>query len=133
MQATELNKNRSRTDHPSWWKRLLIGALVGSFSGALNIWFYEFSLIRLVAAILAGASFFAIVSLLAVKFKEDEFKVAALGGLAGLAAGGVYWIVGHPPSSALFAMGIGFVGGIVYVVVESNRRRTRAWSGLTGE
>jgi len=117
----QLNSTRTEVEQitPSWWKRLLIGALVGSFSGALNIWFYEFSLIRLVAAILAGASFFAIVSLLAVKFKEDEFKVAALGGLAGLAAGGVYWIVGHPPSSALFAMGIGFVGGIVYAWAES--------------
>ena len=119
MQATELNKNRSPTDHLSWWKRLLIGALVGSFLGALNNWFYEFSLIRLLAAMLSGAAFFAIVGLFAMKFKKSKFKLVALAGLAGLAAGGVYWIIADSSSTPLLTMGIGLVGGIVYAWAES--------------
>ena len=66
-----------------------------------------------------GAAFFAIVGLFAVKFKEDKFKLVALAGLAGCAAGGVYWIVGHPSSSPLLIMGIGLIGGIVYAWAES--------------
>jgi len=116
MQATELNKNQT---HLSWWKRLLIGALVGSFLGALNNWFYEFSLIRLLAAILSGAAFFAIVGVFATKFKENKFKLVALAGLAGLVAGGVYWVIAGPSSSPLFTMGIGLIGGMVYAWAES--------------
>lgn len=119
MQATDLNQNPSPSHHLSWWKRLLIGALIGGFLGALNNWLYDFSLIRLLAGMLCGAAFFAIVGLFAVKFKEDKFKLVALAGLAGCAAGGVYWIVGHPSSSPLLIMGIGLIGGIVYAWAES--------------
>jgi drug/metabolite transporter (DMT)-like permease len=119
MQETELDKEQNPTDHPSWWRRLLIGALVGCFFGALNIWFYEFSLARLLAAILGGATFFAIVGLLAVKFGKDRLKVIAVAGFAGFVAGALYWVVARPSSSPLLAIGIGLVGGIVYAWAES--------------
>ena len=114
MQETELDKGVSPIAHHSWWKRVLIGALVGGFIGALDIWFYEFSLNRLMAAILSGASFFAIVGLLAVRVAKDRSKVIALGGFAGFVAGIAYWVVARPSSSPLLAVGIGLVGGIVY-------------------
>jgi drug/metabolite transporter (DMT)-like permease len=114
MQETGLDKGVREIAHHSWWKRLLIGALVGGFFGALDIWFYEFSLNRLMAAILSGASFFAIVGLLAVKFAKDRSKVIVLGGFAGFVAGIAYWVVARPSSSPLMAVGIGLVGGIVY-------------------
>jgi len=117
MQETESHKSVSPIAHNSWWKRLLIGALVGGFFGALEIWFYEFSLNRLIAAILSGASFFSIIGLLAVKFAKDRSKVIALGGFAGFAAGIVYWVVARPSSSPLLAVGIGLVAGIVYAWV----------------
>lgn len=119
MPETELDRDTGTTDHPSWWKRLLIGAIVGGFFGAVEIWFYEFSLVRLWAAILSGASFFAIVGLLAVKFRKDRLKLIAIAGLAGLVAGIVYWAVARPSSSPVLAIGVGLVSGIVYSWAES--------------
>jgi len=119
MQATELNKNRRPADHLSWWKRLLIGALVGSVFGALNNWSHEFSVIRVLAAMLAGAAFFGIVGVFAMKFKQDKLKLVALAGLAGSAAGGVYWIVVDPSSSPLLTIGTGLIGGLIYAWAES--------------
>ena len=117
MQETDLEE--SKGPPVPWWKRLLLGALVGSFFGALEIWFYEFSLNRLMAAILSGASFFAIISLLAPKFAKDRSTVIALGGFAGFVAGIAYWLVAQPSVSLLLAVAIGLVGGIVYSWAES--------------
>lgn len=119
MHETELDKDLNLKDYPSWWKRILIGAVLGGFFGALNIWLYEFSPVRLLASILGGASFFAIFGLLAVNFRNDRLKVIALAGFAGFVAGAVYWVVGRPSSSPFLAMGIGLVGGSVYAWVES--------------
>jgi len=123
MQETELDKGVRGIAHHSWWKRLLIGALVGGFFGALEIWFYEFSLNRLVAAILSGASYFAIIGLFAVKFAKDRSKVIALGGFAGFVAGIAYWVVARRSSSPLLAVGIGLVGGIVYAWAASTESK----------
>jgi drug/metabolite transporter (DMT)-like permease len=118
MQDTELDRELKPTDRPAWWRRLLVGALGGSIIGALDIWFYEFSVVRLLAAILGGATFFTIVALLAVKFGRDRFTVIAIGGFAGFVAGAVYWIVARPSSSPLLAIGIGLVSGIVSALAE---------------
>ena len=120
MQETELDKRVSPIAQYSWWKRLLIGALAGGVFGALEIWFYEFSLNRLMAAMLSGACFFAVIGLLAVKFAKGRSKVIALGGFAGFVAGIAYWAVARPSSSPLLTVGIGLVGGILY-----------AWIGWT--
>lgn len=127
MPETELNRGAGKADHPSWWKRLLIGALFGGFFGALEIWFYEFSLVRLLAAILSGATFFAIVGLLAVKFRKDRSKIIALGGFAGFVAGIVYWVIGGPSSSPVLAVLIGSIGGSIYAWAE-----TRRWAESKG-
>src|SRR5687767_13404089 len=119
MQEAEADKDLNPRDYPSWWKRILIGAVIGGLYGALSIWWYEFSLVRLLAAILAGASFFAIFGLVAVVFAQHRLKVLAAAGFAGLVAGGVYWIVARPSSSPLLAIGIGLISGIVNVWVES--------------
>ena len=113
MQETQLEKVESPSGYPSWWKRILTGALAGAVFGALNIWFYEFSLRRLLAAILSGACFVAVFGLLAVKFRTSKLKVTVIAGLAGSLAGAVYWVVGRP-ASLLLAIGIGLVIGIVY-------------------
>jgi hypothetical protein len=122
MQGTELDKGVNPTGHPPWWKRLLIGALVGGFFGALEIWFYEFSLNRLMAAILSGASFFAIIGLLVVKLAKDSSKIIAFG-FAGFVAGIAYWLVARPSSSPLLAVGIGLVSGIVYAWAGRNESK----------
>src|SRR5262245_35514795 len=109
----EPDKGGSPITHNSWWKQLLGGALGGGVFGALETWFYEFSLNRFMAAILTGASFFLIIGLLAGKFAKDRLKLIAFGGFAGLAAGIVYWVAARPSSSPLLAAGIGLVSGIV--------------------
>lgn len=113
MQETEVDKAVNRVARNPWWKRLLIGALVGGLFGAFEIWFYEFSLNRLIAAILSGASFFAIVGLLAVKVAKDSSKVMAFG-FAGSVAGIAYWLVARPSTSPFLAVGIGLVIGVIY-------------------
>lgn len=119
MQEPELEESTSPTADHTWWKRLLLGALVGSFFGALEIWFYEFSLNRLIAAILSGASFFAIICLLPPKYANDRSKEIAFGGFAGFVAGIAYWLVARPSVSLLLAVAIGLVGGIILVWAES--------------
>ena len=119
MPETELDTGRANPDHPSWWKRLLTGALVGGIFGAMEIWFYEFSLVRLLAAILSGATFFTIIALLAVKFGKDRSKIIALTGFAGFVAGIVYWVVARPSSSPILAIGIGSIGGLIYAWAET--------------
>ena len=117
MQETHL-EGRATLHHP-WWKRLLFGALAGGFLGALEIWFHEFSLNRLIAAILSGASFFAVIGLLAARCGKDRSKVIALGGFAGVVAGIAYWLVARPSLALLLALAIGLVGGIVYTWAET--------------
>ncbi|MCM3871604.1 MAG: hypothetical protein ND895_13045 [Pyrinomonadaceae bacterium] len=119
MQETELDENLDPKNYPPWWKRLLIGALIGGFVGALEIWFYEFSLVRLLSAVLAGATYFAMLGLFAPKFGKDRLKLIALSGLAAIVAAAVYWVVARPSSPLLLALGIGLVGGIVYAWAEA--------------
>jgi hypothetical protein len=122
MQATEPDKDDRPRAHPSWWKRVVLGALGGALFGAMNIWFYEVSLVRLVAASIAGASFCAIFGLFAPKLAQDRSKLIALAGFAGIAAGIAYWVVARPSASLIFAVIVGFVSGIVY-----------AWAELRGQ
>ena len=72
MTAMESDQDNPSTPNHSWWKRVLFGALIGAVYGALNIWFYEVSLVRLIAAIISGATFFAVLGLLAPKFGKDR-------------------------------------------------------------
>ena len=118
----ESDKDQPPIPHHSWWKRVLLGALGGALFGTLNIWFYEVSLIRLLAAIIAGASFCAIFGLFAPKLAQDRSKLIALAGFAGIAAGIAYWVVARPSASLILAVAIGFGSGIVY-----------AWSELRGQ
>ena len=119
MHEEELENSISPTAHHPWWKRILLLALAGGFFGALEIWFYEFSLNRLFAAILSGATFFMMIGLVGAKFAKDTSKVIALGGLAGIAAGFAYWLVARPSLSLLLVVAIGLVGGIVYAWAET--------------
>jgi hypothetical protein len=118
MTSTEPEKDEPPTAHHPWWKRVLFGAIAGAFYGALNIWFYEFSLRRLLAAIISGASFFVVLGLLAPKPAKNRSKLIAFG-FSGFVAGIVYWLVARPTSSLILAMMIGFGCGIVCAWAES--------------
>lgn len=119
MHETKLEETITPTAHLPWWKRILLGALAGSLFGALEIWFYEFSLNRLMAAILSGATFFAVIALVPSEFAKERSKVIALGGCAGVIAGIAYWLVARPSLSPLVAVAIGLASGTIYVWVES--------------
>jgi hypothetical protein len=115
----EPNNDKPPIVHHPWWKRILFGAAAGAFYGVLNIWFYEVSLVRLVAAIISGASFFVVLGLLVPKFSKDRSKFIALAGFSGIVAGIVYWVVARPSSSLILAMMIGFGGGLVCAWAET--------------
>jgi len=119
MTAMESDQDKAPTPPHSWWKRVLFGALIGAVYGALNIWFYEVSLVRLIAAIISGATFFAVLGLLAPKFGKDRSKFITLAGFSGFVAGIAYWVVARPSSSLILAVIIGFVSGIVCAWAES--------------
>ena len=117
MRETEF-VNQENPSYPVWWKRVLIGAAIGCFIGGLEIWFYNFSLRDLLAAVLTGAAFFAVLGALAVKCKTRP-SVIALSGIAGMLAGSVYWLVARPTMSPVLVVAIGLVGGSFYAFVES--------------
>ena len=119
MTAMESDKDKPPTPHHSWWKRVLIGALVGAVYGAFSIWFYEVSLVRLLAASISGATYFAVLGLVGPKFGKDRSKFIALSGFSGFVAGIAYWVVARPSSSLILAVMIGFFSGIVYAWAES--------------
>ena len=119
MTATEPDNDERPIAHHSWWKRVLLGALGGALFGALNIWFYEVSLRRLLAAIISGASFCAIFGLLAPNLTKDRSKLIGLAGFCGSLAGIAYWVVARPSSSLILALMVGFVSGIVYASAET--------------
>ena len=98
----------------------MIGAVYGSFVGALNIWFYEFSPGWLLASVSGGACFFAALGLIVMYFEQRDLKAVMAGGLAGCVAGIIWWAVAQPSTSALLAVVIGLVSGAVYVWVESD-------------
>ena len=115
----ESDQDNHSTPNHSWWKRVLFGALIGAVYGALNIWFYEVSLVRLIAAIISGATFFAVLGLLAPKFGKDRSKFITLAGFSGFVAGIAYWLVARPSSSLILAVMVGCLLGIVYAWAES--------------
>ena len=119
MTSTEPDNDEPATAHHPWWKRVLLGALGGALFGTLNIWFYEISLRRLLAATISGACFFAVLGLLAQKFAKDRSRFIAIAGLSGFVAGIVYWLVARPSASLILAVMIGFVSGIVCAWAES--------------
>ena len=111
-----MRKLTETADRNPWWKRLLTGAAFGGVMGALEIWFYEFSLVRLLAAILGGAVFFAILALLSTRFEWRGLRAACVGALAGCVGGAVWWGVARPTSSLVIAMGIGLAGGVLFMM-----------------
>ena len=44
------------SDKPPWMTRLLIGAVMGAFFGALHLWFHEVSFARFLAAVSGSAA-----------------------------------------------------------------------------
>ena len=99
----------------SWVERILIGACLGAFLGILHLWFYEFSLIRLLAAASGGATFFAVVGLFCEHLAERNFKRLLIGALAGCVAGVAWWAIAQPPSSILLSVSTGIISGAVMI------------------
>ena len=90
--------------------RFIIGALAGAFIGILEIWFYEFSLRRLIAAAVSGAIFFAILGV-ASSWAARKLLNSCLTIFAGGAtAAAVWWLIARPEVSLSIsiALGIGF-------------------------
>jgi hypothetical protein len=98
--------------------RFIIGAFVGALVGVLEIWFYEFSVRRLIAAAACGAVFFAILGI-ASSWATRNLLNTCITIFAGAAtAATIWWFIARPkvPLTISIALGIGF--GFLFLLGE---------------
>jgi hypothetical protein len=107
------NRQEGRSSLPT---RVLLGALAGAFLGLLELWFYEFDLAHLLAAVTAGAIWGSIVGAAAVLVAPDRFKSALLGGSAGCVAGVVWWAIAQPGTPLALAVCVGAALGTIFIL-----------------
>ena len=87
--------------------------------GALHLWFDEFSLNRLIAAIAAGAAFCSIYAFTVHAFcNKDSTRIVlvSMGIPAGMVGGIVYWTIAVPEVSPFWATLIGVILGSLFAV-----------------
>jgi hypothetical protein len=97
-------------------RRALLGALVGAFLGALELWFFEFDLPHFWAAVGAGATFMSILAVVVGQLQHRGFKLFLVGGLSGSIAGIVWWVIANQAIKWLWvAVCIGMILGVLYV------------------
>jgi hypothetical protein len=93
----------------------------GGFIGALELWFFEFSLNRLLAAASAGAAF-AVVFVCLMRVSPVKNPSRSLGVLysvpSGLVGGAAYWLVAVPETSIRVSSVIGVALGALMVLGE---------------
>ena len=88
------------------WSGLATACAIAAAFGAVELWFYEFSWRRFVAAAAAGAVFMAVLALLLQAllrhgrsrgdYGAGPLTSAVLPAIAGAAAGGAWWFVAQP-------------------------------------
>jgi hypothetical protein len=120
MHGREGRHDRSRPD-TSLAGRILIGALMGAFLGLLELWFYEFDLAHLLAAIAAGATFGSLTGVSIPWVAPDHFKEVIVCSSAGCIAGIVWWLIAQPGSSIgsiALSVGIGAILGALFAVFD---------------
>lgn len=104
-----------------WLKALVLAASLGGAVGVLELWFFEFSTTRLLAALLTGATF-GIVFVAITRIAPVEAPTRSYGVLcaipAGLAGGAVWWLATAPAISVWMALGAGAVLGSIFVLAE---------------
>ena len=110
-----------RDETSDWLKVLVLAASLGGFVGALELWFFEFSLERLLAAVVAGATF-AVVFVSVMRLSPIEHPSRAVGMLyavpSGLAGGMAYWLVAVPDVPIWVSLATGVVLGAAMVFGE---------------
>jgi hypothetical protein len=118
MHGREGRRDRP-TPYSSLAMRILIGALMGAFLGLLELWFYEFDLAHLLAAIAAGATFGSLIGVLVPWAEPDRFKEVVVCSSAGSVAGIVWWLIAQPGTSIgsiALAVGIGALLGALFAL-----------------
>jgi hypothetical protein len=110
-----------RDESSDWLKILVLAASLGGFVGALELWFFEFSLNRLLAAVAAGATF-GVVFVTTMRVAPVATPTRGHGVLyavpSGLASGTAWWLVAAPETSLWVALATGVVLGCVMVFGE---------------
>jgi hypothetical protein len=98
--------------------RFIIGALVGALVGVLEIWFYEFSLRRLIAAAASGAIFFTILGVASSWATRNLLNTCVTILAGGTTAAAIWWLIARPkvPLSISIALGIGL--GFLFLLGE---------------
>jgi hypothetical protein len=89
--------------------RFIIGALVGALVGVLEIWFYEYSLRRLIAAAACGAAFFTLLGIASSWAARNLLNSCVAILTDGAIAAAIWWLIAKPkvPLSISIALGIG--------------------------
>jgi heme O synthase-like polyprenyltransferase len=110
--------------------RVAIGALVGSFLGLLELWFYKFDLPHLLAAMLAGATFMMIIAVFVEQLQGRNVISFVIGSLSGSAASLVWWLIAKPNTSLSLALFTGLCFGMLFIWSELGRRSNNSVNGV---
>jgi len=94
---------------------------MGAFLGLLELWFYEFDLAHLLAAIAAGATFGTLTGVSIPWVAPDRFKEVIVCSSAGCIAGIVWWLIAQPGTSIggiALSVGIGAILGALFALFD---------------
>jgi hypothetical protein len=92
---------------------------MGAFLGLLELWFYEFDLAHLLAAIAAGATFGSVTGVSLPWAAPDRFKEVMVCSSAGCVSGIVRWLIAQPGTSIgsmALAVGVGTLLGALFAL-----------------
>jgi len=102
--------------------RLAFGAFAGGFIGMLELWFYEFSLRHLIAAVVSGAVFGSLWGLVQPWASRNTARTCVTGAVLGALAGLVWWVVVRPTNSILVSSAVGLFAGCLFFFVACRER-----------
>jgi len=107
------------SDRPSWFVRALLGAIVGGFTGLLQL-LSDFSRVSLGSAVVAGALFGAIIGVLAVHLAKTRRTATLLGASAGAVAGFGWATMRSSDAAGAVIAGVLLGGLVAFVEFPSN-------------
>ena len=85
----------------------------------MELWFYEFDLAHLLAAVAAGATFGSLIGVSVPWIAPDRSQVVMVCSSAGFVAGIVWWLIAQPGTSIgsiALAVGIAALGGALFAL-----------------
>jgi len=98
------------TGPPPLIKRIAIGLIVGGLFGLLELFVYP-SIRYVVASVLAGGIYFAILGGVGGQMRLSGWRAAVVGGIAGLVVGTLWCLVSGSPLPVIIGSAVGVFSG----------------------